>query len=223
MIGFAHRGAAMIGAEENTLPAFQRALSLGAAGLETDVGLTADGVPVLLHQGLAFRRRLPISRLRRRDLPGHIPSLADLYDECGHGFELSLDMMDPRAVEAVVRLAEERGAADRLWLTYWRLPALSAWRQRWPHLHLVYPAMPVRPGAMHSLIDRLTAIQIDALNLYHPFCRRAPVERAHRQGLQIFAWGIRRQRALERVVAHGVDGVYCDNIDEMVSATRRER
>ena len=49
-IGFAHRGASAH-APENTLEAFELAVRLGAGGLESDVWLTADGVPVL---SLAF-------------------------------------------------------------------------------------------------------------------------------------------------------------------------
>src|SRR6185436_7833703 len=47
-IGFAHRGA-RAHAPENTLDAFALALRLGATGLETDLWLTADGIPVLDH------------------------------------------------------------------------------------------------------------------------------------------------------------------------------
>ncbi len=43
-----HRGARGL-RPENTLPSFEAALDAGAAAVETDVHLTADGVPVLLH------------------------------------------------------------------------------------------------------------------------------------------------------------------------------
>jgi glycerophosphoryl diester phosphodiesterase len=43
-----HRGARGL-KPENTLPAFETALDLGVTSLETDVHLTRDGVPVLLH------------------------------------------------------------------------------------------------------------------------------------------------------------------------------
>jgi glycerophosphoryl diester phosphodiesterase len=43
-----HRGAAG-SAPENTLPSFERCLALGAHAIESDVQVTADGVPVLLH------------------------------------------------------------------------------------------------------------------------------------------------------------------------------
>ena len=45
-----HRGLGPSGElPENTVPAFLRAVELGADAVETDVRLTADGVPVLLH------------------------------------------------------------------------------------------------------------------------------------------------------------------------------
>ena len=43
-----HRGARGL-APENTLPAFERALAIGVTTLELDVGVTADGVVVVLH------------------------------------------------------------------------------------------------------------------------------------------------------------------------------
>jgi glycerophosphoryl diester phosphodiesterase len=44
----AHRGARAV-RPENTLPAFEAAIDAGADSIETDVHLTADGVPVLIH------------------------------------------------------------------------------------------------------------------------------------------------------------------------------
>jgi len=45
---FAHRGGAAL-APENTLAAFELGLRVGADGLELDVHLSADGVPVVVH------------------------------------------------------------------------------------------------------------------------------------------------------------------------------
>lgn len=45
---FAHRGGAAL-APENTLAAFAHALALGSDGLECDVRLSRDGVPVVIH------------------------------------------------------------------------------------------------------------------------------------------------------------------------------
>lgn len=49
-----HRGAAAH-APENTLLSFERALALGADAIETDVQITADGIPVLMHDDVLGR------------------------------------------------------------------------------------------------------------------------------------------------------------------------
>lgn len=120
-IRFAHRGAPVRPAAGNTLEAFEAALARGSEGIESDVRLTADGVPVLVH-GIGPVGRRPIHRLIRADLPRQIPSIAELWQRCGTDFELSLDMADPDAAAAVVELARQYDAVSRLWLTYWKLP-----------------------------------------------------------------------------------------------------
>lgn len=216
VIGFAHRGAPQTRSEGNTLPAFVRALQLGATGLETDIGLTADGVPILEHTGVSLRRSLQTGRLTRDQLPTTTPSLRDLYETCGSDFDLSIDMGQPRSVEAVVAVAREFGAFDRLWLTYWRLPTLVAWRERWPQVNLVYPSIPVRFSAAMRLIDRLAGAGVDVLNVHHRFCRGRLITYAHLRGVRLFAWGIRSSCSLRRVVELGADGVYCDHVETMV-------
>lgn len=51
---FAHRGGAGL-APENTLPAFESGLTHGADGLELDVHLSRDGVPVVIHDATVDR------------------------------------------------------------------------------------------------------------------------------------------------------------------------
>ncbi len=216
-LGFAHRGAGRSRKEHNTLAAFERALALGARGLESDIALTRDGVPILAHPRLFERGPRP-SSLRRDELPNHILSLHELYQQCGNDFDLALDMAQPAAAEDVVRIAQQHGAADRLWLTYWHLSSLATWRQRWPKAHLVYPTLPLRPGGAIRLLNRLAEQQVTALNIHHRFCTARLVAQAHSRGLLIFAWGVRTREPLARLMAHGIDGLFCDDVQGMVEA-----
>lgn len=73
-----HRGTRGL-APENTLPAFARALSLGVTTLELDVGVTRDGVVVVMHD-----RRLNPDVARGPDgqwLSGPGPAIVDLTFE----------------------------------------------------------------------------------------------------------------------------------------------
>jgi len=212
MIVFAHRGAPRHREEENTLPAFERAIALGASGLESDIALTVDGIPVLTHPRL-LARRLRIAETRLADLPPHIPSLESLYERCGNAFHLSLDMAAPGAVDAVVAVADRHGARERLWLTYWRLSTLAQWRGRWSDVHLVYPSIPVFPRRLDTLLGRLRDQRVDVLNVHHRFCTLALGTRVHAAGLQVFAWGVRRRGQIARVARAGVEGVFCDDLE----------
>ncbi|SMF74920.1 glycerophosphoryl diester phosphodiesterase [Tistlia consotensis] len=77
-IGFellGHRGTCGL-MPENTLPAFEKALAIGVTTLELDVNMTADGVPVVIHD-----RRLPPDHARGPDgqwLTGEGPPILSL-------------------------------------------------------------------------------------------------------------------------------------------------
>jgi glycerophosphoryl diester phosphodiesterase len=67
---FAHRGGARL-APENTMPAIDNGMALGADGLEIDVQLSADGIPVVIHDQTLDRttdRTGPVNRLSAAEL-----------------------------------------------------------------------------------------------------------------------------------------------------------
>ena len=67
---FAHRGGAKL-APENTILAINNGIALGADGLEIDVQLSADGIPVVIHDTTLDRttdRRGPVKALTAAEL-----------------------------------------------------------------------------------------------------------------------------------------------------------
>ncbi|MFM7062270.1 MAG: glycerophosphodiester phosphodiesterase [Actinomycetes bacterium] len=217
---FAHRGA-RAHAPENTLEAFTLGLRLGATGLESDVWLTADGVAVLDHYGVvggAFRKR-PISGVARADLPDHIPTLAELYDHVGTDFELSLDVKDPEAVDAVVDVAVSRGAASRLWLCHPDVELLARWREQRDDVRLVNST---RVVAMKDGPERRAAqlrdAGVDAVNLHHGEWSAGLVALFHRFGRCAFGWDAQHVRVVTTLLQAGCDGVFSDHVDRLVDA-----
>ena len=100
---FAHRGGCA-NAPENTLEAFSHSVALGVTGLESDVWLSADGIPVLSHDNKvgSFGRRITISKSLRSEIPEEILSLEDLYVNFGNEIHFSFD--DPvKYIEAFGR------------------------------------------------------------------------------------------------------------------------
>ncbi len=221
-IGFAHRGA-RAHARENTLEAFTLALRLGATGLESDVWLTADGMPVLDHDGLVGSRwrRRSIHSVTRAHLPAWMPALADLYEACGTDYELSLDIKDPGATPAVLEVAREAGAIPRLWLCHYDWKRVAGWRELDDNLKLVDST---RLRAIGEGPERraanLAAAGINAVNLHHTDWSGGLTTLFHRFDVLTFGWDAQLERIIAALVDMGIDGVYSDHVDRMVSALR---
>jgi glycerophosphoryl diester phosphodiesterase len=199
MLGFAHRGG-KADAPENTLEAFHKALAAGATGLESDVWLSADGVPVLHHGPPHKEKRVPVS-------------LPTLFAECGTDFDLSLDLKGPGTAEATVAAARAAGfSLDRLWLcagrgTCERLRALDR------DLRLVCD-LTWREALLgvDTALAAVAAAGIDAVNLRHGRWTRRMVHKTHGHGLMAFAWDVNNRFALRLAVRREVDAVYSDHV-----------
>ena len=219
-IAFAHRGA-RAHAADNTLEAFRLALRLGATGIESNVWLTADGVAVLDHDGRvgsALRRRTMAS-VPRASLPGHVPSLEDLYAKCGTDFELCLDVGDPAAAAVAVEVAAAAGpqAVSRLWLCHPDWELLAGWRAAWPDVRLVNSTRLrfMRHGPERRAAQ-LAQAGIDAVNLHHTDWTAGRTALFHRFERLAFAWDAQHERVLRSLLAMGIDAVYSDHVDRMV-------
>ena len=224
-IAFAHRGA-RAHAPENTLEAFKLALRLGATGLESDVWLSADGIPVLDHDGLVGTRlrRRPIADVDRADLPPHIPSLTELFEALGTNFELSLDVKDPAAGAPAVAaaIAVDPTMVARLWLCDDDLERLVSWREVSPHVRLVDSTRLARlKQGPERLGAQLREARIDAVNLHHSDWSGGLTTLFHRFGVMAFGWDAQFDRVLDGLLRMGIDAVYSDHVDRMSDAFAR--
>ncbi len=220
-IGFAHRGA-RAHAPENTLEAFLLAQRLAATGLETDAWITADGVVVLDHDGVVGGRlrRRPISELSRRQLPDHLPSVAELIDACDRRLHLSIDVKDPTALSALVAQCREVDidVESRLWLCHHDWNMVASWR-RLTEARLVDSC---RFSKMSEGPERralaLREAGVDAINMHHSDWSGGLVTLFHRFDLYALGWDMQQEHVLRECLRMGLDGVYSDWTDRMMEA-----
>jgi glycerophosphoryl diester phosphodiesterase len=224
MIGFAHRGAPALGVRENSLPAFSAALAKGATALESDVWLTADGVPVLHHDGVlrAGLRRRPIGALAVTALPGWLPSLDGLYTQLGASaadVDLSLDVKDPAAALPAMQVAARHAATERLWLCG-TTPQVRQWRES---AQTAVPPVPVprlvvsttlrgNGSSPQQRIAEAADAGADALNLRNPEWTAERVALCHERGMLAFAWDVQRAATLQAVRDFGCDAIFSDHV-----------
>lgn len=218
-IAFGHRGA-RAHAPENTLAGFELALELGANGLESDVWVTADGVPVLDHDGVVKRslgRTRPIGELQRTALPAHIPSLAELIEQCGTAYHLSLDLKDAAAGHTVINVVTEVAPAmlERIWLCAPRWESLLPLRGRGAKLVDSTRLAQIKEGPERRAAT-LRAEGIDAVNLHHSDWNGGMVALFHRFDRVAFGWDMQEPHILQAAFRMGLDGVYSDWVDRMI-------
>lgn len=227
-IGFAHRGG-MAHAPGNSLAAFSTALAMGATGLESDARTTVDGA-VVLHHDSRFRPPLPhlgtrkVRAARRVDMPAAVLSPEDLYESCGTDFDFSVDIKDPDAAPGVVAAARRAGTegARRLWLCSGSLRLLEEWRERWTDVRLVFSTRRRRmEHGPERLAAQLSRNRIDAVNMPHADWTGGTVALFHRFGVLAFGWDAHHDRTLGELLDAGLDAVYSDHVDRMMSAIAR--
>lgn len=226
-ITFAHRGGCAAH-PENTLEAFTAALAGGATGLETDAWLTADGQVALHHdRRLGWWPWAPrVGTVCRDDLPGHVPTLADLYRHCGDGFELAIDVKDPAAFDPIVDTARAVGASTeaRLWLCHPSFEVVSAWRSRTTVARLVHSSRPSALGCTPERhAARLAEAGIDAVNFHHHHWSGGLVTLYHRFERYALGWDAQFDRVLDELFDAGIDGVFSDHVDRMVARLAARR
>ncbi|MDG2427818.1 MAG: glycerophosphodiester phosphodiesterase [Acidimicrobiales bacterium] len=221
---FAHRGG-RAHAPENTMEAFRLAIRLGATGLESDVWCSADGTPVLHHDGKFGRRpmRRSVSSLAADDLPPHIPTVKELLVELNHSVPLSLDVKDPKATAPTVDLINSAGfgGSAQLWLCHPDHTLLASWRDLDPHMKLVHSTRIDKTGtSLERHAVELVAAGINAINLPEAEWSRGLVALFRRLGLRCLGWNAQHQRQIDRLLSLGLDGIYGDHVDRLVEGVR---
>jgi glycerophosphoryl diester phosphodiesterase len=163
-----------------------------------------------------------VRKTDRCDLPSYIPTLGDLYEKCGTAFELSLDIEHVEAGPVVMRVAEEAGAASRLWMCYWTIKTLVEWRSLNNNVKLVNST---RLARLKDGPERRAALLADegveALNLHYRDWNGGLTTLLHRFDRYAFAWDAQHTRILQDLLRMGIDGVYSDHVDRMMLAINR--
>lgn len=235
-----HRGAAAL-APENTLAGLRRAAALGVSWVEVDLRLTADGVPVLLHDATLLRTaglKTAVSRLPRERLSGldagawfapaftgePLPDLAqtlDLADALGLG--LNLEIKAPRGrggetMTAVLETLTRHGTGpDRILLSSFDRAALRrAAGGPWPLGMLM--------GRPPSDWRRFAA-EIGAASLHcdHRRLDARWTARLRESALPVLAYTVNERRRAERLLGWGVAAVITDRPDALAGVTGKDR
>jgi glycerophosphoryl diester phosphodiesterase len=214
----AHRGAS---AEkpENTLAAFRRALALDVDGLELDVHVTRDGVPVVFHD--ATLRRLTgtggrvagktWAELQPLRVHGRepIPRLVDAL-RLTRGLAIVQIELKSGPVAATVRAIKAARAAEWVVLASFDPRLVAEARQLAPAI----PRMLISEGrsAPAALVRRLAALGAAGLSVNQRAIRSAAwVRHFHMRGYAVWSWTVNDPATAGRLAGWGVDALLGDD------------
>jgi glycerophosphoryl diester phosphodiesterase len=222
----AHRGASAA-APENTVAAFQLALSAGVDAIETDIRLSRDGVPVLAHDEDLIRvagspakiKDLTAQELSKIDVGSWmgaefrgqgIPPLTWLADQCRQHTRLVLDLKVSDCAAAIAKALEATDFPfEQAFICSWSNEQAADIRKHLPTAQLVFIEDPL----VHSDAEWLRSLALrgyNGLSLHHQSIDPELVANAHASGLDVFAWTVNTDSDARRVQQAGVDGIITD-------------
>ena len=206
---------------ENTLPAFARAIELGADAVELDVHATRDGAVVVHHDphlrdGRAIAD-LWLEETRRVTLAdgSPIPILEEVVDLAGHRCRLYVEVKAPAATLAVTKLLRPHGerhaihafdhrVAKRVHEFAHGLPTgllLSS--------YVLEPEALLRGAGARDLWQHWEHVDADL------------VRRVHEAGGRVVAWTVNAPHVASTLAQLGVDGICTDVLPTVKQAVGR--
>ncbi len=233
-LNFGHRGASAY-APENTLAAFNLAFDLGAHGVELDVGLTRDRVPVVIHDDKVDRttdghgaiRDLTLVEVQRFDAGVRfsekyrgekIPTLAKVLTTVGKrgivNIELKSGTLPNVGLEtvAVAQVIEETHAADRVIVSSFNHFALH-------QMHMLIARVPL--GLLYFNRVPISFPRDEARPLARPaalhprFVVVTPgfMQWAHKMEYAVNTWTVDEPDEMRRLIALGVNSIMTNKPD----------
>jgi glycerophosphoryl diester phosphodiesterase len=206
---------------ENSLPGFLRALEYGVDGIELDVHVTRDGVPVVHHDAELRPRGTPldgecISNLTYAELAGYelapgvgVPTLADAVALAAGRTRVYVEVKARDAADAVV--PGLRGLGDAT-------PVHSFDHRISRRARELDPSLPVGVLSVSYLVDNVAPMRAaGARDLWQMWAMidRPLVEAVQAAGGRVIAWTVNDPAAAVALARLGVDGL-CTDVPEVV-------
>ncbi len=223
----AHRGASAH-APENTFAAFDRAFETGSHGIEFDVRLSRDGVPVIHHDDTLERtagdpRRVSdVDATELADLDvgtsfdpafagARMPTLADVLDRYGPRGLLNIELKpeagpDPALLDQVVAAVRARGLEDSVLLTCFHVPTIRRAKTLAPRLHA---GLILMEDATQDVLDAIP--EADGFGLPVFAATEAGVAAVRARGREPIMWIVNDPADAKRWRDAGAAGVITDD------------
>ena len=227
---WAHRGAGGWDkqyAPENTMPAFEKAIEMGADGIELDVQFSKDGEIVICHDetidrtsnGSGAVRAYTLKELKQFNFCSvhpefgfvEIPTLREVLafmkdKDLQLNIELKTSNYDyPGLEEATSKLVKEYGLNDRVIYSSFGYASLKKLRQCDKDAQIA-----ILCSTDFVLREDIEALQAIAIHPWEQLATTENVKKWHDRGVKVNTWSVNRSERIRELIAMGIDAFITD-------------
>lgn len=225
---FAHRGASMY-APENTMAAFQLADQLGAEGIEIDVHLTKDQVPVIIHDetidrttnGTGYIKDYTFNELKSFDAGSwfdqrytgeQIISLEEFCIWITHkslylNIELKNNKIDYKHLESIIyEMLDHYKLLPQTIISTFNVNSLKRMQRLYHHVKRAL----LTTKANHKLIERAMALDVQAIHLKYSALTTQIVTEAKQHKIDLSIFTVNKPRQMIHCFNKGCRAIFTD-------------
>ena len=233
-LNLGHRGASAH-APENTLAAFNLAFDMGADGVELDVSVTQDRVPVVIHDNRVDRTtdghgavsEMALAEVKRYDAGAFfgtkfrgekIPALAEVLDGPGRRGIVNIELKSGKLpnvgleAAAIAKVIEETQASERVIISSFNHFALHC-------IHTLAPGLPLgflyfdRAPLSFPYSKSQPLVQPTALHPRFSVVTTRFMHWARQHDYKINTWTVDEPDEMRRLISLGVDSIMTNKPD----------
>ena len=229
--GFVHRGDTSIFLE-NTIEAFQSAISLGYQYLETDLRETSDGKIITFHDPNLKRitganitiSETKFSDIRMRRLPSRetIPTIDELLEEFPDSF-FNMDLKVNQIEEKVLKKINSHNALERVCLGSFNSRTIKKINSLEPK---ILTSMGISQVIMYKFFQKKNISKLIQIPTHWNGIKvitKKFIDRLHNDGLKVHVWTINKETEMQSLIDLGVDGIMTDNASGLIEVMKQNK
>ncbi len=231
----AHRGASAY-APENTLPAFEKAIELGADAIELDVQLTKDEQVVVFHDyhverttnGTGFLLTHKLNKLKRLDAGTwfnkkfagvRIPTLDEVFAAVGKRVLINIEFKKmpfaDKLVDTVLKLIEDYNLQDRCFITSFDPICIAYARVQNPHIPTGF--------LFDKMSDTIWHGEWPFVLPFWKLVNEQLLEQANAHNKQLLTWTVNEEADMQRLLQKGIGRIITNVPDRLLKVLQNSR
>lgn len=224
-VNYAHRGASEY-APENTMLSFYVGMFMGANGIETDVQMTKDGVLVLFHDDTVMRmtgaeggvpdytlEELRAFTFEKNGLQDKIVVFEDFLKQFGwRPITFAIEIKQRGIEREIADMIRKYDVGKKCVVTSFKFDCIEKIRAHAPELKIGWLKKEISEADEESL----KAIGGEEICPIASAVTPESVERWHRMGFNVRAWGVKDEELMRNVYDSMADGMTVNFPDKLV-------